>query len=821
MEDFLKNFRRPGVDRLPKLGPFDCGLDLFPGSTTFPPMIRLELPLVLALMIGLAGIARGDRRELTESRHPTAMETRRYRAKAAEKVAAEDFRPMPRIVGGKGAADGEYPWMVALVEAGEADAYDGFFCGASLIHPRWVLTAAHCVLGSRAEDLEVLVGATNLANPGAARRIAVAEIVIAPGYNDFTSDQDFALLRLAEAAEGTVLPLLDDPALAMPGILATVTGWGDTTNGDRNFPTRLQEVEVPIVDIALANASDAYAGTLTGNMLAAGFGGGGKDACNGDSGGPLLVPSPFSPGWMQAGIVSFGSGCALPGVYGIYTQVGNFRDFITGHLRPNYAGWELENDRVGENRDPDGNGFSNWEDFALPGHQLQTWIESSKLRFSYVRPTIAPEAEYVLENAPGPGGPWTALSPNFVSVVDQGGGLSRWTYELPQSADTGVFRVRAGFSAALAPGPRPLGFPGGAVGRLDEDDVVHPVFFDRRIKLYRLDGAPAGTSVSLALRSADFDARLELIDGASGAVLQVADANQGLGRIGGDEILTLTPQAGTTYHLRVTSSAPDQAGDFELNAWDAGPLDLLPSLSAVQSVAGKLDAADALDPFFLPGGSYYKDDYRLVTGSAPAGAMLEIRMKSKGSAAKGIDDFVALIDGESGRLIAGNDSFLGKGNDAGLRFLPVPGKSYVLRASSGIERDIGRYTLGSSLAAAGTTTPLAAIGVGGTLSGKLTGLSELEERYFTFKRDHLLAPAVAGQPLSVSLSSLRFDAYLIILDASDLTVVAAADGGGPPGGRDNAGVTFTPRTGRRYLIRATTYEIREKGPYILSVAAAP
>jgi hypothetical protein len=258
-----------------------------------------------------------------------------------------------------------------------------------------------------------------------------------------------------------------------------------------------------------------------------------------------------------------------------------------------------------------------------------------------------------------------------------------------------------------------------------------------------------------------------------------------------------------------------------LNAWDPGALDLLPSLSAISSVAGTLAPTDPLDPFFLPGGSYYKDDYRLVTASAPAGTMLEIRMKSKGAAAKGIDDFLALIDGESGRLIAGNDSFLGKGNDAGLRFLPVPGKSYVLRASSGIERDIGKYTLSSSVAAAGAKTPLVGIGTGSTFSGKLAGSSELEPRNFTFKRDHLLAPAEPGQPLALSLASAKFDAYLIVLDASDLTVVAEADGGGPSGGRDNAGLTFVPRAGRRYLVRATTYEPREKGPYVLSVGPAP
>uniref|UniRef100_A0A8C1QS98 Zgc:92313 n=1 Tax=Cyprinus carpio TaxID=7962 RepID=A0A8C1QS98_CYPCA len=86
----------------------------------------------------------------------------------------------------------------------------------------------------------------------------------------------------------------------------------------------LQEVQVPIIDSKICQ--DMYLINPTENidirpdMMCAGFQQGGKDSCQGDSGGPLVCQ--ISDGsWVQAGIVSFGLGCAKANRPGVYAKV--------------------------------------------------------------------------------------------------------------------------------------------------------------------------------------------------------------------------------------------------------------------------------------------------------------------------------------------------------------------------------------------------------------------------------------------------------------------------------------------------------------------
>ena len=255
----------------------------------------------------------------------------------------------PRIVGGREAEPGEWPWQVALIYAG-GDPYDDQFCGGTLINPLWVVTAAHCADGAAPNDLQVLAGIHNLVDtdPGFVR-LDVARIIIHPAYGQINQyDSDIALLQLATPApfrlpSAAALPitsvaLVPESVGPLVGVESTVTGWGNRQPGSADYPATLHEVEVPIVSNAACRT--AYGDAITDAMLCAGVPEGGKDSCQGDSGGPLVVFSDARSRWELAGIVSWGNGCALPGVPGVYTRVGTFARWVaqeTGVGEPDFS----------------------------------------------------------------------------------------------------------------------------------------------------------------------------------------------------------------------------------------------------------------------------------------------------------------------------------------------------------------------------------------------------------------------------------------------------------------------------------------------------
>ncbi|XP_055599763.1 trypsin 3A1-like [Uranotaenia lowii] len=234
---------------------------------------------------------------------------------------AYDNEDDERIVGGVQMDIEDVPYQASLHMDGS------IFCGGSVLRPHIILTASHCFVGvSSARGMTVRAGSSYPNKGGQVLR--VKQFIRHPQFSKDTLDFDVAIVYM----EGS----FRDPAIKQIKLssswsnynadrMGTVSGFGMIRNNGE-LATHLLGVNVPIID--WNRCERIYRSkSFSRRMFCAGYPGGKKDACTGDSGGPFVLNREL------VGIVSWGVGCADGRYPGVYTNVLEVKDWIKSHIK--------------------------------------------------------------------------------------------------------------------------------------------------------------------------------------------------------------------------------------------------------------------------------------------------------------------------------------------------------------------------------------------------------------------------------------------------------------------------------------------------------
>ncbi|RZF43226.1 hypothetical protein LSTR_LSTR009030 [Laodelphax striatellus] len=242
-----------------------------------------------------------------------------------------------RVVGGRPAELRDWPWMALI-------GYDSlsrpkWSCGGALVTSRYVVTAAHCILGKKLKIVRLGDLDWNTTDDNANHiDIPVETSMMYPQYNKAKRLSDIGLIRLRH--EVTFNDDIRPICLPASDLLRSrnldrlspfIAGWGSLAF-NKDIQSKLYEAQVDVrsndqcaKDFAKLKRAIV---TIDHSVICAASPG--VDACSGDSGGPLMIP--HENRYYLYGVVSYGVDCANPKYPGIYARVTEFVDWIESNV---------------------------------------------------------------------------------------------------------------------------------------------------------------------------------------------------------------------------------------------------------------------------------------------------------------------------------------------------------------------------------------------------------------------------------------------------------------------------------------------------------